>query len=61
VELGADPEPVRPNSTAEFPRPAPRPAFSVLDGAAWAAAGLTPARPWRDALRSAMAEWPRDS
>ncbi len=55
AELGHDPERVRPTSTDKFPRPAPRPAYSVLSGEAWAAAGLTPLRGWRDALGDAFA------
>jgi dTDP-4-dehydrorhamnose reductase len=55
-ELGADPERVRPCVTADFPRPAPRPAYSVLSDAEWLAAGLVPALPWRDALATFFAE-----
>jgi dTDP-4-dehydrorhamnose reductase len=55
-ELGADPERVRPCTTAEFPRPAPRPAYSVLSDKAWLAEGLVPAQPWRDALHTFFAE-----
>jgi len=56
AEAGLDPERVRPTDTASFPRPAPRPAYSVLGHGAWSAAGLAPIRDWRDALHEALPE-----
>jgi dTDP-4-dehydrorhamnose reductase len=58
-ELGADPGRVLPCSSADFPRPAARPGYSVLSPASWVAAGLTPLRPWRAALAAAFATIPR--
>lgn len=54
AEVGADPARVRPCTTADFPRPAPRPAYSVLSGASWGKLGLTPLRDWRAALHAAV-------
>ena len=55
-ELGADPDRVQPTTTDKFPRPAPRPAYSVLSDAEWRAAGLPAMPDWRSALHQAFAE-----
>ena len=52
-QIGADPTRVQPTTTEAFPRPAPRPANSVLGHDAWAATGLAPLPDWRDALAQA--------
>ncbi|MGW0867187.1 dTDP-4-dehydrorhamnose reductase [Streptomyces sp. NPDC002611] len=52
--LGADPARVRPTSSAAFPRPAPRPAYSALAHGRWQEIGLPPAREWRSALHEAL-------
>ena len=48
---------VRPVSTAEFPRPAQRPAYSVLSPASRIEYGIE-MPPWQDALRRYLAEVP---
>jgi dTDP-4-dehydrorhamnose reductase len=50
----ADPDRVRAVSTEAFPRPAPRPTYSVLGHEAWAAVGLQPIGDWRLSLRRAF-------
>lgn len=55
-DSGLDPARVLPTDSAAFVRPAPRPSYSVLGHDAWASAGLPAPRPWREALRAAIAE-----
>ncbi|HIW32275.1 MAG TPA: dTDP-4-dehydrorhamnose reductase [Candidatus Paenibacillus intestinavium] len=50
AESGADVK-VEACTTAEFPRPAPRPAYSVMEHRNMALNGFEPMRHWQDALR----------
>ena len=54
--LGADPDRVRPCTSDEFPRPAPRPTFSVLADTAWRELGLEPPGDWRGDLAPGILE-----
>jgi dTDP-4-dehydrorhamnose reductase len=53
---GHDPDRVRPTTTDKFPRPAPRPPYSVLDLGKWDEAGLPAPRPWLESLTEAIAD-----
>lgn len=52
-EIGLDPDRITRTDSAAFPRPAARPAYSVLSHAMWTAHGIAPLRSWRVALRAA--------
>jgi len=52
---GVDVTSVKRITTEELSRPARRPGYSVLENAAWKAAGLPPLRPWPEALADMLA------
>jgi dTDP-4-dehydrorhamnose reductase len=51
---------VEPCTTEEFPRPAPRPKYSVMDHVAIRANGFQDLRHWREGLRAFLGEYKAD-
>jgi dTDP-4-dehydrorhamnose reductase len=54
AEAGLDPDRVRPTTSDQFPRPARRPAYSVLGHERWSSTGVPPLPHWRTMLTTAM-------
>ncbi|MFI7602230.1 dTDP-4-dehydrorhamnose reductase [Actinoplanes sp. NPDC049681] len=54
AEAGLDPDRVRPTTSDRFPRPARRPAYSVLAHDRWSGTGVAPLPGWRAMLAEAM-------
>jgi dTDP-4-dehydrorhamnose reductase len=54
IAAGLDPDRIRPTTSDRYPRPARRPAYSVLGHDRWADAGLPPLPDWRDQLAEAL-------
>jgi len=54
AEAGLDPGRVRPTTSAQLPRPATRPAYSVLGHDRWTGTGIPALRHWRGMLSEAM-------
>ncbi|HEY8453326.1 MAG: dTDP-4-dehydrorhamnose reductase [Micromonosporaceae bacterium] len=58
--VGADPDRVRPTTSDRYPRPAARPAYSVLGHDRWRAAGVPPQPEWHEQLWYALRLLPAD-
>lgn len=56
ASAGMDPEIVAPTTSAEFVRPAPRPAYSVLGHDQLVDVGVEPIGPWEERWRAAAAD-----
>jgi dTDP-4-dehydrorhamnose reductase len=54
TDAGLDPDRVRPTTSDTYPRPARRPAYSVLGHDRWAVAGVPCQPPWREQLTQAL-------
>lgn len=54
TQLSLDASRIQPVSTSEFPRPALRPAYSVLSQNQWKVQSILPMRNWREALGVAL-------